>query len=128
MTALALAPNPSVESSLADRILDCFPSGSYALGALLRLLDIVETDEVSTAAVECRVQPRLLINPSFVAQHADTPEKLLMLVMHELHHVLLGHTTFFGTTTPIKNFVFDAVINGLICRMFPQERYTAFLT
>lgn len=128
MTALAFAPNPSVESSLADRILDCFPSGSYALGALLRLLDIVETDEVSTAAVECRVQPRLLINPSFVAQHADTPEKLLMLVMHELHHVLLGHTTFFGTTTPVKNFVFDAVINGLICRMFPQERYTAFLT
>lgn len=128
MTARAFVASPTVVPSLADRILDCFPSGSYALGALLRLLDIVESDEVPTAAVECRAQPRLLVNPAFIAQYADTPEKLLMLVMHELHHVLLGHTTFFGTTTPVKNFVFDAVINGLICRMFPEERYTAFLT
>jgi hypothetical protein len=36
--------------------------------------------------------PRLLINPQFVEAHAATPERLLMLVMHELHHVLLGHT------------------------------------
>jgi hypothetical protein len=75
---------------LAERILDAFPSGSYALSALLRLLDIVETTSVPTAAVECRAQPRLLINPEFVEKHAPTSEKLLSLVMHELHHVLLG--------------------------------------
>jgi len=51
-----------------------------------------------------------------------------MLVMHELHHVLLGHTTLFPRCTPVQNFVFDAVINGVICRMFPQPPYTAFLT
>lgn len=113
---------------LAERILDAFPSGSYALTALLRLLDIVETDEVPTAAVECRAQPRLLINPGFVARHADTPETLLMLVMHELHHVLLGHTTLFPRVTPVENFVFDAVINGLVCRMFADTAHTAFFT
>jgi hypothetical protein len=83
---------------------------------------------VPTAAVECRVQPRLLINPRFVGKHARTSEKLLMLVMHELHHVLLGHTTLFPTVTPIQNFIFDAVINGIICRMFPARDYTTFLT
>jgi hypothetical protein len=113
-------------SSLAERILDAFPSGSYSLSAFLRLLDIVETDAVPTAAVECRIQPRLLINPSFVRQHAATPEKLLMLVMHELHHVLLGHTTLFARVTPVQNFVFDAVINGIVCRMFPRAEYLAF--
>jgi hypothetical protein len=113
---------------LSNRILDCFPSGAYALSALLRLLDIVESEAVPTAAVECRAQPRLLINPKFVARHAETPEKLLMLVMHELHHVLLGHTTLFPTVTPTQNLVFDAVINGLICRMFPERQHTAFLT
>ena len=119
----AVIPAASVPSgsAIAERILDCFPSGSYALSALLRLLDIVETDTVPTAAVECRAQPRLLVNPTFAATHAATPEKLLMLVMHELHHVLLGHTTLFPTATPVQNFVFDAVINGLICRMFPQR-------
>ncbi len=113
---------------LAERILDAFPSGTYALSGLLRLLDIVETTSVPTAAVECRAQPRLLINPVFVAQHASTSEKLLSLVMHELHHVLLGHTTLFPRATKVQNFVFDAVINGLVCRMFPQRGHTALFT
>ena len=80
---------------LTEQVLDCFPSGSYALSALLRLMDIEVSTEVPTAAVECKRQPRMLINPDFVATHAATPEKLMMLVMHELHHVLLGHTTLF---------------------------------
>ena len=113
---------------LSERILDAFPSGSYALSGLLRLLDIVETTSVPTAAVECRAQPRLLINPVFVAKHAPTSEKLLSLVMHELHHVLLGHTTLFPRATRVQNFVFDAVINGLVCRMFPQRGHTALFT
>ena len=78
-------------SDLSERILNAFPSGSYSLSAFLRLLDIVETDSVPTAAVECRVQPKLLINPAFVAKHANTPEKLLMLVML-LVELLLGHS------------------------------------
>jgi hypothetical protein len=87
------APGSSVvPTPLAERILEAFPSGYYALSALLRLLDIVESESVPTAAVECVIQPRLLIHPGFVAKHAETPEKLLLLVMHELHHVLLWHT------------------------------------
>jgi hypothetical protein len=115
-------------NAIEERILECFPSGSYALSALLRLMDIVESDRVPTAAVECRIQPRLLINPEFVARHANTPEQLLMLVMHELHHVLLGHTTLFPTVTATDNFVFDCVINALISRMFPQRDHLRFLT
>jgi len=115
-----------MSNDLAVRILDAFPSGNYSLAGFLRLLDIVETDAVETAAVECRIQPRLLVNPAFVAEHAATPEKLLMLVMHELHHVLLGHTTLFPRLTPTHNFVFDAVINGIVCRMFPGRAHTDF--
>ena len=96
MKTLQLLPH----SALSERILDTFPSGAYALSGLLRLMDIVETTAIPTAAVECRAQPRMLINPEFVAQHAATPEKLLMLVMHELHHILLGHTTLFPRFTP----------------------------
>ena len=50
---------------LSDRVLDAFPSGSYALHGLLQVLEIVESEEVPTAATECRVQPRMLINPRF---------------------------------------------------------------
>ncbi|MCE5307503.1 MAG: hypothetical protein LLG20_07660 [Acidobacteriales bacterium] len=117
-----------IATSLEERILDAFPSGNYGLLALLRLMDIVETTTVNTAAVECAELPRMLINPVFVAAHADTPERLLMLVMHELHHVLLGHTRLFPRATSTDNLIFDAVINALICRMFPGPEYTSFLT
>ena len=117
-----------VMTSLAERILDSFPSGNYAISALLQLLEIVESIETETAAVECRVEPRLLINPTFVDSWAFAPEKLLMLVMHELHHVLLGHTRLFPRVTKVDNLVFDAVINALLCRMFPQPEHTSFFT
>jgi hypothetical protein len=115
-------------SGLSERILDAFPSGQYGLAALLRLLDIVEAADVPTAAVEVALQPRMKINPAFVAAQANTPEKLLMLVMHELHHVLLGHTKLFQRVSLADNIVFDAVINSLLCRMFPQPEYVGFFT
>ena len=122
------AVDPHRAPTLADRILDAFPAGSYALSGFLRLLDIVETERISTAAVECVAQPRLLINPQFVAKHASTSEKLLMLVMHELHHVLLGHTTLFPRSNAVQNFVFDSVINGICCRMLSGADFTRFFT
>ena len=115
-------------TDLSNRILDCFPSGNYALVGLLRLLDIVESDTVPTAAVECSAQPRLLVNPHFLEQYAATPERLLMLVMHELHHVLLGHTRLFPCLTPADNFIFDAVINAAISRLLPGEEHIGLLT
>ncbi len=116
------------DRSLVARVLDCFPAGTYGLPALLRLLDVVESDEVETAAVECRTQPRLFINPAFAARWAATPEKLFILVQHELHHVLLGHTRLFPRVSRVDNFVFDAVINALLCRMFPGPEYTSLFT
>jgi hypothetical protein len=111
--------------NLKEQIFDCLPAGRYALSGLLRLLDVVETQAIASAAVECVKTPRLLINPEFVALHANTPEKLMMLVLHEIHHVLLGHTKRIPCESRADNFVFDCVINAMICRMFPSPEYTA---
>ncbi len=118
----------TASAGIAERILDSFPSGTYALSGLLRLLEVVESTEVPTAAVECRAAPRLLVNPEFVETWAATPEKLMMLVMHELHHVLLGHTRLFPCASLVDNFVFDAVINALLSRMFPAPEHTSLFT
>ena len=45
---------------------------------------------------------------SFIDKYCKTDEHLFMLVMHELYHKILGHTTLFGKTTIIENIVFDA--------------------
>ena len=119
---------PVAPTSIADQLLGAFPSGTYCLPALLSLAEIVETTSVATAAVECTLRPRFLINPEWVAQHAQTPEKLVMLTMHELHHVVLGHTRLFARATPLDNLVFDAVINSMLCQLFPERPYQALLT
>ena len=121
-------PRLSPPTSIADQLLGAFPSGTYCLPALLSLAEIVETTSVATAAVECTLRPRFLINPEWVAKHAQTPEKLVMLTMHELHHVVLGHTRLFARATPLDNLVFDAVINSMLCQLFPERPYQALLT
>jgi hypothetical protein len=115
-------------SDLVNRILDCVPAGTYALRALFGLVDIVESDEVATAAVEGGHAPRMLVNPGFVERYASTPERLVMLVMHELHHIILGHTRLLPTSTKLDNIVFDAVINAMLCRAFPDPAGIAFFT
>ena len=121
-------PPVAPTTSIADQLLGSFPSGTYCLPALLSLAEIVETTSGATAAVECTLRPRFLINPEWVAQHAQTPEKLVMLTMHELHHVVLGHTRLFARATPLDNLVFDAVMKSMLCQLFPERPYQALLT
>lgn len=111
---------------LRHRILGVFPAAHYALDGLLRLLDIVLDDSVESAAVECRATPRLLLNPMFLERHCRTDEHLSMLVLHEVHHVLLGHTRLFPRMTDAQNLAFDAVINATLCHMFPADAYRGF--
>ncbi|MBI2483133.1 hypothetical protein HYV74_03060 [Candidatus Uhrbacteria bacterium] len=114
--------------ALRHRILSAFPAGHYALDTFLRLTDVVESWTVPSAAVECLSAPKLLLNPDFIAAYCKTDEHLFMLVMHELHHVLLGHTRLFPRMTPVDNIVFDAIINAILARLFPEPIYTSFLT
>ncbi|MBM4111745.1 MAG: hypothetical protein FJ254_10430, partial [Phycisphaerae bacterium] len=118
----------NLHTTIADRLLNAFPSAGYGLPALLQLSEIVETTDVPTAAVECTVRPRLFVNPEFVAAHANTPEKLVMLIMHELHHVILGHTRLYERQTPLDNLVFDAVINAMLCWMLSERSTRALFT
>jgi hypothetical protein len=114
------------DDDLAIRILNAVPARSYAMNALLSLLAIEASDEVATAAVSCTARPVLRVNPAFVEAHCQTDEHLFLLVMHELHHVLLGHTRLFPRVTPAHNIAFDAVINALLCAQFPERAYTSF--
>ena len=123
MTGAAPVDGPG---SLATRLLEAVPAASYEMRALLGLLRVEETREVPTAAVTCEKRPVLKVNPDFVAAHCRTDEHLFLLVMHELHHVLLGHTRLFPRPTRLHNLAFDAVINALLCARFPERAYHSF--
>lgn len=113
-------------SAVGERLARCLPGASFELEALVRLVGVVETTEVDTAAVTCNGRARLLVNPEFVATHCRRDEHLFLLVMHEMWHVLLGHTTLYERLTTAHNIAFDALINAGLSRQHPQPEYRGF--
>ncbi len=112
--------------ALRRRLLDLVESLDYGLETFLGIVRIEVTTEVPTAAVPTDGPVVLEINPDFVAAMCPRDEDLLALVLHEIHHVLLGHTRMFPRPTLAHNIAFDAVINALICRRWPSFDRTAF--
>ena len=53
---------------------------------------------------------------------------LFLLILHELYHVILGHTRLFPRVAPIDNIVFDAVINSMLCRTVGRTVGTKLFT
>jgi hypothetical protein len=127
--ACATTPISAIEQRLlAERVRQCVPLRHPAFGKLLQLLSIEATDTVPTAAVTVGARSRMLINPAFVAQRCRTDAHLSMLVMHELYHVLLGHTRMYQRPTLAANWAFDCIINAQLCRLHPTAEFTSFFS
>ncbi len=118
----------SDEEKIVERIYAVLPACSLQLHRLFSLLRVRFADDVATACVTCAERPELVLNKAFVSTYCQSDEHLFMLVMHEIYHVILGHTSLFPKSTPTLNIVFDAVINAMLCRDYPQREYTSFFT
>lgn len=116
------------EEKIITRILDVLPPSSFELATFLSLFRVRFSEKTKTACVTCGESPELLLNKDFIEAHCQTNEHLFMLVMHELYHVILGHTTLFPHATEVRNLVFDAVINAILCSLFPTPEFTSFFT
>ena len=109
---------------LRDRIWNAFPVSQPAFAKLLGLLELEVSRDVPTAAVSLGARSRLRINPDFAAERCGSDQALVMLVLHELFHVVLGHTRLYERATPTLNFAFDAVINAQLCLLHPEPEWT----
>lgn len=113
-------------TTIAERIARCLPGASFELETLVRLVGVEETESIETASVTCVGRARLLVNPRFVAEYCKRDEHLFLLVMHEMWHVLLGHTTLYPRVNRVQNIAFDALINAGLCRQHPEPEYRGF--
>jgi hypothetical protein len=111
---------------LAQRLVRCLSGATFEMETLVRLAGIEATRSIETAAVECRARPRMLLNPDFVAEHCRRDEHLFLLVMHELWHVILAHTTLYPRATVAQNIAFDAIINAGLARQFQGPAHRGF--
>ncbi|HOH29810.1 MAG TPA: hypothetical protein PLC40_09060 [Candidatus Hydrogenedentes bacterium] len=99
---------------LKYRIINVIPPGTEYLEILLKLSEIQWTETITTAAITCGGSPRLLFNREFVDHYCTLDEDLMMLVLHELHHVLYGHHVLFQSAGEAHNIAFDAIINATL--------------
>ena len=115
------------EEEIKKRLYNCPGFSSLPLIEFLSISKIrFDNPEVNSAAVSCGVRPVLNLNPDFLAQHCQSDEHLFMLIMHEMFHLILGHTNLFERDSLIDNICFDAVINATLCQIYRDSRYTSF--
>jgi hypothetical protein len=112
-------------AAVAERIVETVPASNLAFTQLLGLLDVQLDPAVPTAGITLGMRPRLVLNPDFLDRHCRSDAALMMLVLHELNHVLHGHTRLYRRTDPAHNVVFDALINAQLCRTLSEPLYTA---
>jgi len=113
----------SPEEDLQQRLFRVLPWHAMFLEDLLSCSKIRFSDTVQSAAITAEVYPELLINPDFYKKFCLRDEWLLVVLLHELHHIRYGHNTLFGAPDLLKNIAFDAVINARIAHMFPEPRH-----
>ncbi|MBC8214946.1 MAG: hypothetical protein H8E64_00310 [Candidatus Marinimicrobia bacterium] len=113
---------------LKNRIYNVYPVGRFELDKLLSVIDIRWNDTIDTAAVRTGVFPVMMFNQSFVETKCRSDEHLLMVLMHELYHIILGHTRLFKRVTTAQNIAFDAIINSMICKIMQEPEYTSFFS
>ncbi len=115
-----------MEEDIKRRLYRVIPSSSIHMVEFLSLMDIKYSSDIPTACVTCTSRPTLLLNKDFIDTYCETDEHLFMLVMHELYHVILGHTKLFKGHTLIDNVAFDAIINAILCRTYDDPEYVSF--
>src|SRR6202047_1975957 len=116
MNNLFNRPSRPDAAAIRKRIFNVCPAASYQMEKLFGLFGIEFSTETETAAVECRTTPRLLLNKGFLDKYCQDDGDLFLLILHELYHVILGHTRLFPRVGLIDNIVFDAVINSMLSR------------
>lgn len=121
-----MTPTVEKEKNLRERILGVLPAGTYAMHRFLDLVDVRVDEVCPTACVETGPQPRLHLNAAFVETHCQADEHLFLLVLHELRHLIMGHTQLFSRTGDAENIAFDALINAALCHELPKPEYVCF--
>ena len=117
------------ENEILNRLYNVIPVGTLHMQEMLNLMSIKLTRDVkitNSACITCEIRPTLYLNIDFIDEYCKTNEHLFMLVMHELYHKILGHTTLFKKHTLIDNIAFDAIINAMLCKEYPSEEYISF--
>ncbi len=111
---------------LKRKVLRVVPAGNVYMETLLKIAALQWSTATETCAITCSAPPVMLFNKEFMNAYCRRDEDVLMVLLHELHHILYGHHALFKNVDLAHNVAFDAIINARLCKAWPERRYTLF--
>jgi len=107
-----------------NEIIEILSDSLPAVSAIIRIVDILPSNDVKTALITASGLPVLYYNPEFVDNHCENKIHFAMLILHVLMHVVLGH--IFEDLSKLNNLTADAVINAMICNKYKSIAAQSF--
>lgn len=116
----------SPEEMFRSRIFRILPPDMPFIHDLLSFSLVGFSEATPTAAISQGCPPMLVFNPDFYERHCRRDEWLLVVLLHELHHIRYAHHLLFGVADALKNLAFDAIVNAQIARILRRPEYLSF--
>jgi len=122
------------ENDIKNLIAEMSEENYFSSSAVLSLAEVrFDSKDVSTLAIRYENKLTLEINMDFVNRFCRNESHIKALIMHELLHVILNHTSDDKSDDEdrfrhiVANIAFDAVINAMIHREYGEE-YSSFMS
>lgn len=110
-------------NAVVGRLLNCPSVDDYGFEWLLAILDVKVDHSCASVALRCWHKPVLHVNPDFIRHHCQSDEHLLLLLMHELYHVIVGYGESAEGTSFARDIACDALVNAVLCYRSNFEYY-----
>lgn len=122
-----------INNDFIRNVINAFPYDVQALYELVRIYEIVYSDEVPTAAMQMAGVPRIKINKKFLDEWAYTWTDVAVLIHHEITHRMLLHVReelnqSLGAilTNEQMNLLLDIRVQGLSYQVLGDPVYRVF--
>lgn len=115
------------QKQIISRIYSVVPKNTIWMDELLKINSISFSDKIRGARIYVE-EKRMTLNENFINEYCQSDEHLLMLILHELYHIIMGHKLILAPINSllIDNTIKDSIINAHLCKTFKEEKYVSF--
>lgn len=77
------------QKEIISRIYSVVPKNTIWMDELLKISSISFSEKIETACTNLETK-EMILNENFINEYCQSDEHLLMLILHELYHIIMG--------------------------------------
>lgn len=116
------------QKQIISRIYSVVPKNSIWMDELLKISSISFSEKIETACTNLETK-EMILNENFIDEYCQSDEHLLMLILHELYHIIMGNILIpmsIDSNMEINIIILDSIINARLCKIFKEQKYVSF--